>query len=119
MNSPLLLVLASLGVAALSGCQRAESPAAVQHDVAEARADAAKNEASAEAGMAKATDHAEAKVVTAAYDLAVTDAEGAHRVALAECSALAGDAQKACRDKADATLAMAKAYAKASFVQRE
>jgi hypothetical protein len=130
MYSKLLIVLASVAIGGASGCQRAESPAAVQRDVAEARSAAAvnearaleqqaKTEASAEASLARASDRAEGKVVTAAYDLAATDAEGSHRVAIAQCNALAGDAQKACREKADTTLAMAKAYAKASFAQRE
>ena len=41
-----------------------------------------------------------------------TDAEGAHKVALAQCEALSGANQRACRDQADAGYQQAKAQAK-------
>jgi hypothetical protein len=46
--------------------------------------------------------------------VAVTEAEGRHKIASEKCDALAGDAQKACKDQADAALALTKANAKAA-----
>ena len=67
---------------------------------------------------ARAAGRAEERVATAAFDQAVIDAEGVHRVSMAQCDALERDAQKTCKDTANATLAMAKAYARASLAQR-
>jgi hypothetical protein len=44
--------------------------------------------------------------------VADTDAEGAHKVALAQCESLSGANQKACRDQADADYQTAKSQAK-------
>jgi hypothetical protein len=43
----------------------------------------------------------------------VTQAEGENKIALARCESLAGDAQKACRDQANAQLDLVKQRAKA------
>ena len=43
---------------------------------------------------------------------AVTKAKGDNKIALAKCDGLAGDAQKACKDQADAALKAAKAQAR-------
>ena len=118
--------LAALAVAALTvaGCNRASTPAAVDNDVAKASNDAAKDnskamqsqaktDASANAEVAKADEKADEKKADSAYDVAVTEAEGAHKVAIEKCDALSGDAQKACKDQADAKLELSKANAKA------
>lgn len=70
-------------------------------------ADAAKDRADA---LAKVAD----KSVGAVVDSAVTQAEGETKVALAQCEALDADAQKACKDKANAHLDAVKAKAKAA-----
>jgi len=44
--------------------------------------------------------------------VAETQAEGAHKVALAQCEGLSGAAQKSCRDQADASYEVAEAKAK-------
>jgi len=121
-----LLVSASVGIAA---CNKAESPEKVQTDVAKATTEAAENNAKADATMKQteaqasqdlAKDKAEAaakaadKSVAAVADAAVTETEGATKVALAKCEALEGDAQKDCKDKANAHLQTVKDRAKAA-----
>ena len=117
-----LLASALLG---LSACNKAESPDKVQADVAKAKSDAAEDSAKADEKMkqveAEATkDRADAqakaadKSVDAVVDSAVTEAEGETKVALAKCEALEGDAQKACKDKANAHMDAVKAKAKAA-----
>jgi glyoxylase-like metal-dependent hydrolase (beta-lactamase superfamily II) len=64
----------------------------------------------AEANIAKVTD----KNIDVVADSAVTDAEGETKIALAKCEALAGDAQKSCKDEANAHLDAVKAKAKAA-----
>ena len=86
----------------VAGCNQASSPATVHDDVAKARDSAAEKDAKADQKMAGA-----------AYDTAVTEAEGAHKVALARCESLSGNARSACKDQADAALESAKANAKA------
>ncbi len=109
---------------ALSGCNKAESPAKVQSDVAKATASAerkderaaekeAKTDANVTNDVVNDVDKANSKEVAAAADDAVTQAEGENKIALAKCEALAGDAQKACKDQANAQLQLVKERAKA------
>ncbi|HXC20334.1 MAG TPA: hypothetical protein VNV13_02555 [Steroidobacteraceae bacterium] len=104
------------------GCNSAKSPAAVATDVAaarqqastevmDARKDAAKNVDSAAAnvdGSSKDLNEASAR---AAYDVAVAQADGDHSVAIQQCSALIGEAQKSCKERADARNDQAKTQA--------
>jgi len=117
-----LLASALLG---LSACNKAESPERVQETVAKAKSDAAEENTKAdekvtqaEAQAAKDRADAEAKAadksVGALVDSAVTQAEGDTKVALAKCEALEADAQKACKDKANAHMDAVKAKAKAA-----
>lgn len=117
-----LLASALLG---LSACNKADSPDKVQSDVAKAQSDAAEENAKAEekqkqveAEAAKDRADAQAKAagksVGAVVDTAVTEAEGETKVALAKCEALEGDAQKACKDKANAHMDAVKEKAKAA-----
>jgi hypothetical protein len=117
-----LLASALLGMAA---CNKAESPENVQADVAKAKSDALEANAKAdekvkqvEADAAKDRADALAKVadksVGAVVDSAVTQAEGETKVALAQCEALDADAQKACKDKANAHMDAVRAKAKAA-----
>jgi hypothetical protein len=115
-----LLASALLG---LSGCNKAESPDKVQADVAKAQSDAAaenvkadekQKQVEAEAAKDRADAGAKAadKSVGAVVDSAVTQAEGETKVALAKCEALEGDAQKACKDQANAHMDAVKEKAK-------
>ena len=60
--------------------------------------------------LAKVAD----KNVDVLADSAVTEAEGETKIALAKCQALEGDAQKTCKDEANAHLAAVKEKAKAA-----
>jgi hypothetical protein len=115
---------AAAALLVLGGCNKAESPEKVQRDVAKASAEAEKKDERAAEREAKAdatitndvvndVDKANRKEVNAAVDDAVTQAEGENKIALAKCNALAGDAQKACKDQANAQLKLAKERAKA------
>ena len=117
-------VLAS-ALLALSACNKAESPDKVQAGVSKAQSDAAEENAKADekqkqvqAEAVKDRADAETKAVDknvgALVDSAVTQAEGETKVALAKCEALEGDAQKACKDKANAHLESVKEKAKAA-----
>jgi hypothetical protein len=117
-----LLASALLG---LSACNtKSESPDKVQADVAKAKSDAVTENAKADENVKKveaeaAKDRADAatkaadKSIGAVVDSAVTQAEGETKVALAKCGALEGDAQKACKDKANAHMDAVNAKAKA------
>ena len=95
-----LLVSASVGI---SACNKAESPDKVQTDVAKATNEAAEKNAKADETMkqteaqasqdlakekADAAAKAADKSVGAVADAAVTETEGATKVALAKCAAL-------------------------------
>jgi hypothetical protein len=108
----------------VAGCNQASSPASVHEDVAKARDSAsdqnakadqneAKVDAKADAEASKADQKADQRMAGAAYDTAVVEAEGTHKIASAKCESMSGDAQKACKERADADLATAKASAKA------
>ena len=123
MNKRVMLALSAVSLLALAGCNKAESPATVQNDVAKATAAAADNnskaaekqadvEASADKAVGSAEEKADSKTAAAAADASVTEAEGTNKIALAKCGVLSGDLQQACKDKANAALDMAKAKAK-------
>jgi hypothetical protein len=109
-------------LAILSGCQRAEDPAKVKHDVAEARDTAIANDEKADQAAQKRIASAESNVESSQRDaehvsaeqqqkVAMTDAEGVRKVMLTACESLGGDDRKACRDKADADYERAKVAA--------
>jgi hypothetical protein len=125
MRLALCCALFASALLGLSACNKAESPEKVQTDVAKAKSDAVEENAKADEKMKQveaeaAKDRADAgakaadKSVGAVVDSAVTEAEGETKVALATCEALQGDAQKACKDKANAHLDAVKAKAKAA-----
>jgi hypothetical protein len=125
MRLALSCALIASAFLSLSACNKAESPDKVQADVAKAQNDAAAENAKAdekvkqvEAAAVKDRADAVAKVadksVSAVVDSAVTQAEGETKVALAKCEALEGDAQKSCKDTANAHLDAVKAKAKAA-----
>jgi hypothetical protein len=125
MRLALSCALIASALLSLSACNKAESPEKVQDDVAKAQSKAADDNAKAdekvkqvEADSAKDRADALAKVadksVGAVADSAVTQAEGDTKVALAKCEALEGDAQKACKDEANAHLDAVRTKAKAA-----
>jgi hypothetical protein len=109
----------------MAGCNNAKSPDTVAKDVASAEQKAATEVSSSEKDASKdletAADKVDNKLVDFnnkaakdGYDLAVAKADGDRKVALANCESLAGDAQKTCKDQADADYEAAKANAKAA-----
>lgn len=125
MKSRTSYALLASALLCLSACNKAESPEKVQEDVAKAQAKAAENNAKADQNVAQveastakdrtdALDKVADKSVAALADSAVTEAEGETQVALAKCQALEGDAQKKCKDAANAHLDEVKARAKAA-----
>jgi hypothetical protein len=136
MKTTTLLMIAVTGIV-LGGCNKAETPAEVREDVAEAqaegnrdvadaRADAQKDSIDAETDVTKAVaDHNvneaidqahEAEKVAARGDAKVqlAQAEATHKVAIEKCNAISGEAQRECKDRADANLNTAKEQAEVS-----
>ena len=125
-----LSLVALLAIAAASGCNNAKSPDAVAQDVAAAQAKRASEVADARQDAAKDSNKAEAKVegktsdlnsvdAKGAYDVAMAQADGDHKVALQKCDAFSGDSQKACKDQADAKYDLSKANAKAMLAAQK
>jgi predicted lipid-binding transport protein (Tim44 family) len=132
-----LKVLCALAAAAfaLSACNKSETSAEVQQDVAkaqaegqrdvaDARADAKEASADADKNVADAiADHDADDVAKEAHDanetadkgkskIMIAQAEADHKVAVEKCDALTGAPQKECKDDADKTLEQAKEAAK-------
>ena len=122
---------------ALTACNKSETQAEVQHDVAkaeaegqrdvaDARADAKEDNADANKDVADATaDHDADDVAEQAQDanatadkgnskIMIAQAESAHKVAVEKCESLTGAPQKECKDDADETLDQAKESAKSN-----
>jgi hypothetical protein len=121
------LVLSTIAMSFMlvMGCNKPKSPDTVAKDVAaaeqKASTEVANSQNDASKDLGKAADKVDDKLVALnntaakdAYDIAVARADGDRKVALANCSALAGDAQKACKDQANADYDAAKANAKAA-----
>ena len=121
-----VVISASVG---LSACNKPESADKVQADVATATSDAASNDAKADAARkqaeaqanqdmlkarAAAQTQAVDKSIAAVADEAVAEAESETKIALAKCEALQGDAQRQCKDQANAHLQTIKDRAKAA-----
>jgi hypothetical protein len=115
IRANLLWAVLGASLLALGGCNQAKSPDKVNADVAKATADAEKRDSRAEEraektdaavtnDLNKDVDKANAREAGAAADDVVVQAEGENKIALAKCEALAGDAQKSCRDQANAQL---------------
>jgi hypothetical protein len=121
----LLASAIAMAILAASGCDSAKSPETVSKDVAAAEQKAANevanSEKAAEKDLDKAADKVDDKLIAFnnaaakdAYNLAVAKADGDRKVALANCLSLGGDAQKSCKDQAEADYGAAKANAKAA-----
>src|SRR5882724_10291574 len=120
----LLISAIAMSMALITGCNSPKSPDTVAKNVAaaeqKASTEVANSEKDASKDLGKAADKVDDKLVdfnnTAedAYNLAVAKADGDRKVALANCSAASGDAQKACKDQADADYYTAVADAKAT-----
>ena len=125
MRSAISCALLASALLCLSACSKAKSPEDVQADVAKAQSSAMEANAKAdekvkqvEATVVKDRADALAKVadknVDVVTDSAVTEAEGQTNIALAKCQALEGDAQKNCKDQANAHMDAVREKAKAA-----
>ena len=111
----------------MAACNNAKSPDTVAKDVTtaeqKASTEVAKSEDSAQKDMSKEGDKVGDKMVALnntaakdAYNISLAQADGDRKVALAKCEALSGDAQKNCKDQAQANYNAAEADAKANEV---
>jgi len=130
MRLPMLSIMALATLALTAGCDRAKSPQAARNDIAEARQaaaqevneanrDAAKDINAASQGLQDKSRELADSNAKAAYDVELARADGDHKVAIQRCMTLDGDAQKRCKDRADAEYDAAKANAKATRVAQE
>jgi hypothetical protein len=106
------LAVAWVGAAALvvmAGCNNAKSPDTAAHDIAAA-------DQSAAAKVADAQRDAQKDMSADAYNVAIAQADGDHKVAIQKCETLQGHDQQVCKDRADADYDAAKANAKAAKV---
>lgn len=121
----LLLPVMMFGCLLAAGCNNAKSPADVAKDVGNAQDSASREVARSENHAGKDLGSAADKVddtlvnfnnVAArdAYNLTVAKADGDRKVALANCEAASGDAQRVCKDQAEANYKAARADAKAA-----
>jgi hypothetical protein len=124
MHKRMIVIAGMFALAMLGGCQKAKTPDAVANNVANAEQKAANNMADAQKDATKDVDNAAANVddkskdlnnaeVKGAYEVAMAKAEGDRKIAMVTCEALSGDAQKSCKDIADADYEAAKANLKA------
>ena len=122
MQKLFLPMIGILTAALACGCNGAKSPAAVATDVAaarqqasteltDARKDAAKNVDSAITNADGSSKDLNDVGARSAYDVEVAQADGAHNVAIQQCLAVTGEAQKSCKERADAGYDQAKTHA--------
>ena len=125
MQLSVLSIIALLSIALASGCDHAKSPDAAAVDIDKAKQAAAQEVAEAHQDAAKEINGASKELqdksndladsnAKAAYEVALARADGDHKVAIQECLTHEGDAQKLCKDRADAEYDVAKANAKAT-----
>ena len=119
------LPVAILMTLCIAACNNAKSPDTVNKDVAKAEqkasSEVAKSEDSASKDLNGAAGKVDDKLVSFnnaaakdAYNLALAKADGDRKVALANCQSASGDAQKQCKEQAEANYTAAKANARAA-----
>jgi hypothetical protein len=107
----------------LAGCNKSKSPEDVSQDVAKAEHKANNEVTKSEERAQSALDKSYEKVnnqeirfnndaAHQTYNVAVAKADGDRKVALATCESQSGDAQRACKDQAEADYKTARADAK-------
>ena len=109
MKQSLMAAVAVATLAVLAGCNKAKSPDTAAHDIAAADQTAASK-------VADAQRDAQKDMSADAYNVAIAQAEGDHKVAVQKCETLQGHDQQVCKDQADADYEAAKANAKAAKV---
>jgi hypothetical protein len=92
---------------ALAACNNAKSPGTAANDIAAANRSAATE-------VARAQNDQQKDMSADAYNVAIAQADGDHKVAIQKCETLQGHDQQVCKDQADADYEAAKANAKAT-----
>jgi hypothetical protein len=124
MQKTIITMVGMFALAMFGGCHKAKSPDTLANNVANAEQKAANNVADAQKDASKDVANAAERVddkakdldnaeVKGAYDVEMARAEGDRTIALNKCEALSGDAQKECKNVADADYQAAKAHLKA------
>jgi hypothetical protein len=109
----------------LAGCNKSKSPEDVSKDIANAEQKASNEVTKSENRAQSALDKSYEKIndqeikfnndaAHQTYNVAVAKADGDRKVALATCESQSGDAQKACREQAEADYKTARASARAA-----
>jgi hypothetical protein len=104
------MLCAAIAVLALAGCNKAEEPAKVSRDVAEASQEGQQKIDQARQDAAQVQNKLDEKSVENAGDVTLVKADAEHKIAVQKCEALGGEMQKACKATADAALETAKAH---------
>jgi hypothetical protein len=104
MRATMLTFVGVASLGALGACNNAKSPDAAAHDIAAA-------DQSASHEVAQAQRDQQKDMSADAYNVAVAQADGDHNVAIQQCLALTGEAQKSCKERADAGYDQAKTHA--------
>lgn len=106
-----------------SGCDRSETQAETRADVAKAQSEGAKEvaEERREAAESRTDEQKDVNQASAALaretaegnrEVALAEANAAHKVGIEKCEAMTADMRSACKKQADADLDRAKAQAK-------
>ena len=117
-----IFVVAAL---ALAGCNKSKSPEDVSKDVAKAEQKANNEVTKSEEHAQSALDKSYGKVndqeikfnndaAHQTYNVAIAKADGNRKVAVATCESQSGDAQRVCKDQAEADYKTARADARVS-----
>lgn len=113
INSYIAAIAAALLL--LTGCNRAEAPQEAARDVAEAQQEGAEEVAEARADATQDRMDTDQPINESPaeneYEIMIAQAEADHKVAIEGCEILEGDAQRTCKDAADAKLDSRKAEA--------
>lgn len=106
---------------AAAGCNRTETPAQTQADVAKAERKGAENvaderrEANKEMAHADNSKEASHEAAEGKREVAMAEAKAAHKVAIEKCEAMTGDARANCKKQADADYDSAKLHAESAY----
>jgi hypothetical protein len=118
-----VLILGLIAACVLNACYQSKTPDQVAKDTAAAENTATEHAAKVEQKADEKLDSTQAVVhdeqTAAAHTRALEDekvadakAEGIHKISLAQCESLSGEAQKACRTQADSAYQTATAQAR-------
>jgi hypothetical protein len=99
-------------LAMLAACNNAKSPDTAAKDLESADKAAASK-------VADAQNDAQKDMSKDAYNIALAQADGDHKIAIQKCEVLQGHDQQVCKDQADADYDAAKANAKAAKVSTQ